>query len=133
MTDSLALSLISGAGVVVQSTTIPIQINPSVLTCGVTFPNTTVDAVNDYTITVTPNSNVPLPNTGSLDLVFPSQWQSSETGPALTYSSCSGTVSCSVSGSTVTASNLFAAATTTSSFSFVLSSVTNPGSLQPNE
>ena len=101
------------------------------MTCGVSFANTTVTATNDYTFTVTPNPNVPLSNTGSLDLKFPSKWSNSLNSPAFSYSSCSnsgGPVPCSVSGNTLTASNLFAAATTTSAFSFTLSSVDNPGS-----
>ena len=100
------------------------------MTCTASFPNTTVTATNDYTFTVTPNANVPLDSTGTLDMIFPSKWGNSISGPAFSYSSCSnagGAIPCSVSGNTITASNLFST-TTTSPFSFTLSSVTNPGS-----
>lgn len=131
MTDTVSISLLDGAGTLLQSVNIQLLINPSPMTCGVSFPNTTVTATNDYTFTVTPNPNVPLSNAGSLDLKFPSKWSNSLSGPAFSYSSCSnsgGPVPCSVSGNTLTASNLFAVATTTSAFSFTLSSVDNPGS-----
>ena len=132
MTDSATLDLFDNAGTLLQTANIALKINPSLMTCTATPSNTAVTATNIYLFSITPNPSVPLASTGSLDLVFPSIWSNSLTGPAFVYSSCSntgGTVSCSVTGQTVTASGLFTAATTTSAFSFSLDSVVNPGSI----
>lgn len=90
---------------------------------------TTVYSSAVYTFTVTPS--VAVPSDGFMKMTFPAVWTNSLSGPAIVYSSCSGGVVCIVSGNVVTASNLVAS-TSSSPFSFTISSINNPGTEQPN-
>lgn len=90
---------------------------------------TTVSSSAVYTFTVTPSVSVP--SDGFMKMTFPAVWTNSLSGPALAYSSCSGGVVCIVSSNVVTASNLIAS-TSSSPFSFTISSINNPGTQQPN-
>jgi hypothetical protein len=131
LSDTLTLDVFNGGGALLQSTSIGVTINPSAMTCAATPANSTVTASTIYTFTVTPSPSLPLPNLGSLELIFPSLWSSSLLGPAFSLTACSNpgsTISCTASGSTITASSLFSSGTTTAPFSFSVDSVINPGS-----
>ena len=90
---------------------------------------TTVSSSAVYTFTVTPS--VAMPSDGFMKMTFPAVWTNSLSGPAFSYSSCSGGVICVLSGNIVTASNLIAS-TSSSPFSFTFSSINNPGTEQRN-
>lgn len=132
ITDTLILAIYNSANIQLASTPISVSVNPSPMTCTATPTNLTVTATTPYLFTITPS--LILDSTGSLEMVFPSNWMNSASGSALAYSSCSNTgntISCSPSGSTVTATGLFSG-TTSSPFSFTLANVVNPGSLESN-
>lgn len=94
------------------------------MTCTGSPAVTTVSTSSAYTFTVTPS--VAVPSDGFMKMTFPAVWTNSLSGPAFSYSSCSGGVICIVSSNVVTASNLVAS-TSSSPFSFTFSSITNPG------
>ena len=86
ITDTLSLSLYnSGGGPIIGSTTIDLTINPGIMTCLATPTNKQIDANTSYLFTITPNSNIPLPSTGSLIMTLPSSWSDSELSPIFYY------------------------------------------------
>ena len=133
-TEIISVGFYTSANVHIASYNISTSIYAAPMTCAASIPNKVVLASNNtYTFSVAP-STVALPKAGTMKITFPSVWRNSLSGSALSYSNCTGAIgiSCILSGNIITASNLFSTATTLSQFSFTISSITNPGTVEPN-
>lgn len=132
-TEIISVGFYTSSNAQIVSYNISTSIYAAPMTCTASIPNNTVLASNTYTFFVTP-STVDLPRTGTMKMTFPLVWRNSLSGSALSYSGCTGDVgiTCINTLNIITASNLFSNATTSSQFSFTISSITNPGTIEPN-
>ena len=132
-TEIISVGFYTSSNAQIASYNISTSIYAAPMTCTASIPNNVVLASNTYTFYITP-STVALPKTGTMKITFPSVWKNSLSGSALSFSSCTGAsgISCSPLGNVITASNLFLSATTSSQFTFTISSITNPGTVEPN-
>jgi len=101
------------------------------MTCSASATNPVVGEPSSYTFTVNPG--VVLPSTGYMRISFPAVWRNSLSGPALSFSSCSGgTIVCAPPVSNVITATNVISASSSSPFSFSLATINNPATEQTN-
>lgn len=136
MNENLLISLLDNTGAPIDIASAMVTVSPRQITCSSSRTSTLVSAITQYQITINP-SPLTMPANLYIMMYFPSMWSSStQTGTfSPTTSTCVSTINpaiaCPQVNGNINASNVLASSTS-SSFSFSLTDVRNPGSAEDN-
>lgn len=137
-TAVFTMSLYTSASVLtLTDSTQVVTTTPGSLTCSMVPTFTEVQATSPYLVTITPNTAIPFD--GVIKMVLPTYWPNDQVRTTTVLGSTiscvnsvntSASLSCTLSGQTITVINMFSSSTA-NQFQFRASSITNPTSTEP--